>query len=78
MGTCVPQNSHCDVIHYCGCGLIAMYLKLCMQVVDTYMYIKDTLGPGILSFIIYRGCPLFGGSKCTCIVKIIMFFIWDH
>ncbi len=25
-------------IDYCGCGLTAIDLKLCMQVVDTYSY----------------------------------------
>ncbi len=27
------------------------------------VHTKDTLGPGILSFIYSRGCPLFGGPK---------------
>ncbi len=27
-----------DGIDYCGCGLTAIYLKLCMQVVNMYCY----------------------------------------
>ncbi len=31
------QNMDSDTINYCGCGLTAMYLKLCMQVLNTYI-----------------------------------------